>query len=443
MKTHLEDISSVKKKLSVEVEPGDVDKKLDAAYRRLGRQARIPGFRPGKIPRKILETRFGEQVMEDVSRDLIGESLPEAITELAVFPLGTPLIEKETIKTGEPFRYSATMEVRPRLEVKDYLNVAVEKEKVSVTEADVQKQLEQIREGNGKLTAVSGDRAAQTGDYVVLEYRGFVDGEPLEGIHSDNFLLKIGSNDFHPRFEESLVGLGKGREADIHVDFEENYYHSKLAGKGVDFKVKIHDIKEMVLPDLDDTFAKNLGAGFNDLSELKEKIRENLTDRENRRVEKELKQRLIETVCKEVECELPQTLVASEISYAVENIRQNFIRSGASLEKMGFSEEKMRDEFRPQAEKRVKELLVLGEIARAEGLEINEEDIEEGLKELSQSTGQDVAILRKYYEARDLMGSLKEKLLEEKTLNYLVEHANISEVDKVSDDDRGSEKENR
>jgi len=441
MKTTLEDISAVKKKLLVEIESVEVDKKLNEAYRDLGKRAKIPGFRPGKVPRKILEGRFGSQVVEDVTKSLISETFPQAVNEVETFPLGPPLLEKETLKQGRNFKYSAVMEVRPRFEVKDYLGVDVEKEKFSVTDEDVRKQLEQIRESNGKLTSIDEQRPIQKDDYVILDYEGFEGDSPLEGIKSPNFLLKVGSNDFHPKFEESLIGLNKESETEIKVDFEKTYHHSKLAGKNVNFKVRITDIKEMALPDLNDEFVKNLGAEFKDLEDLKDKVRESITAQEEKRIDRDLKQRLMEKISAGVDFELPQVLVDSEVDYAIENIMQNLIRSGSNLEKAGISEEKLRVDFRPASENRVKDMLVLGEIAKGNEITVEDEDLSQGYKDLAATMGQDPETLRKYYEARNLVDSLKEKLLEEKTLNYLVEHANITEVDKIKKVEDNNKKE--
>jgi trigger factor len=264
---------------------------------------------------------------------------------------------------------------------------------------------------------------------VVLDYQGFEKGQPLEEIHASNFLLKVGGNDFHPKFEESLIGLKKDDEAEIKVQFEASYPHTKLAGKNVDFKVKIIDLKKLVLPELNDEFAQNLGADFNDLKDLNNKVREMTLAQEKRRIDSELKQNLLKKISDSVDFELPQTLVEAEIEQVVENVKENLIRSGSNLEKAGLSEEKLRKDFRPASEKRVKNLLILGEIAKQEKLAVNEEDLNQGFKDLAASTGQDAEILRKYYQAKNLMDALKEKLLEEKTLNYLVENAKISIID--------------
>jgi len=199
MKTTLEDISPVKKKLLIEIDSKEVDKKLNQAYGEIRKTAKIPGFRPGKVPRKILETYFGSQVIDDVTRGLISESFPKAVDEVKTFPLGQPILEKEALKQGQDFNYSAIMEVRPEFEVKDHLGLDVEKEILSVSEEDVQKRLEEIREANGKMVPIEEERQIRDGDFVIVDYEGFEDGQPIEDVKSSNLLVKVGKNDLHPK----------------------------------------------------------------------------------------------------------------------------------------------------------------------------------------------------------------------------------------------------
>lgn len=430
MKTNLEDISAVKKKLTVEIEAEEIDNRLDEAYKTWGKKAKLRGFRQGKVPRKILETHFGDQVIEDVAQTLVSETLTAALAETDTLPLGTPLLEKEPLKQGQRFTYTAIIEVRPKFELNDYLGLELEKEKCSITQEEVLNRLEQIREANGKLVSVEEPRPIRTGDIVVLDYEGFGEGIPLEGVKASNFMLRVGDQDFHPAFEQSLVGLNKDTEKEITVDFEQDYHYSELAGKKVSFKVKIIDIKDKVLPGLDDEFAKGLGTDFVDLEDLKAKLRETLVAEEEKRIDNDLKRRLLEKVSEGVDFELPQVLVESQLTYAVENVRQNLLRRGSSLEKAGISLEKLRADFRPASEKRVKELLLLGEIANKDEITINDDELAEEFKNLASGIGQDPEALKKYYEANNLLNSMREKLLEEKTLNYLVQHAIIIEVEK-------------
>jgi len=430
MKTTLEDINPVKKKLLIEIDSKEVDKKLNQAYGEIRKTAKIPGFRPGKVPRKILETYFGNQVIDDVTRGLISESFPKAVDEVKTFPLGQPILEKEALKQGQDFNYSAIIEVRPEFEVKDYLGVDMEKEMFSISEEDIQKRLEEIREANGKMVSIEEERLIRDGDFVIVDYEGFENDQSLEDVKSSNLLVKVGKNDFHHKFDEALIGLKKEAETEVGIDFEENFYHKKLAGKSVNFKIKIVDIKELVLPELNDEFASNLGADLKDLDSLKNELKKAITSQEEKRIDGELKQRLLEKISEGIDFELPEVLIDAEIDFSARRLNDNLERSGSSLEKAGISEAGLRKEFRPGSEKRVREMLILDRIAKQDQIDIDDDDLEEGYGKLAESMGQDVETVKKYYEARGQVDALKEELLKEKTLNYLVDHANISEVER-------------
>ena len=227
MKTVLEDISSVKKKLLVEVQAEDVNKKLDGAYRSLKKSVKIPGFRPGKVPRNILERYYGKQVIEDVTKDLVSETLPKAVEEVSSVPLTMPVIENEPLKSGQSFRYTAIMEVKPDFELQDYQGLEIEKEISQITDDDVDRQLKEIRNSHGKLVPVDEDRGVDIADYVVVDYQGFEGGEPIEGIQSTDFLVRMGKNDFYPEFEKVLIGLKKGNTSQADISFEATHHHHK------------------------------------------------------------------------------------------------------------------------------------------------------------------------------------------------------------------------
>jgi len=429
MKASLEDISQVKKKLSVEIDAKEVNQKINSAYGQIRKTTKIPGFRPGKVPRKILESYFGKQVAADVASELVNDSFPKAVEETNAFPLSQPELEKGSVKLNENFIYSAIMEVKPQFEVKDYLGLEAEKEIVSIGEDEVRKQLEQIREGNGKLESLTEPRPIREGDFAVVNYQGFENDQPLEGIKNENFLLNVGKGDFHQKFDEALVGLNKNDKTEFVIDFEEDYYNGNLKGKSVRFEVSVVDIKERNLPELTDEFAQNLGADFKDLNELNEQIQKNIVAQEENRVEQDLKRRLIGKISQGTEFEVPQVLVDAEVDFSIRSLQSNFQRSGSSFEKAGISPEMLMQQFRPSSENRVKERLILGQIAQQDDISISDDEFTEGLGKLAAGMGQDIETIKKYYEARGEVDILKEQMLEEKTLNYLVEKANIKEVE--------------
>jgi len=439
MKASIEEITPVKKRLTVEVEAEEVNRKIDEAYKELKKKAKVDGFRPGKVPRNILERHFGDQVTQDVKRGLLSETLPRAFEETKIFPVVMPVIEDESLKAGEGYKYIALMEVRPQFELKDYMGLEVEKEIVSVSDETLNSQLEEIRRVNSRMKPLDEDRGIQNDDCAILEYEAFEGERPIEGMKGENFLVRVGSSQFHPGFEKGLLGLKSGESAEITVDFEQGHPNTKLAGKKVLFKVKVTDVKLMELPELNDDFAKSLGADFNDLESLKNRIREDIKGREEKRVDRELKRKLLDRIAATVSFELPESLVESEMKYAVETVKQNLLRMGSNFDKAGFTEDKVREDFRSASEKRVKDLLILGEMARQNDLTLSETELDEGFADLAKGIGQDPKVVRQYYEAKGLLDGFQDRLLEEKTLNYLVKGAKIREFEaaRIQDTPRG------
>jgi trigger factor len=429
MKTSVEEISSVKRKLTVELDAEEVSKKIEDAYRALQKKAKVHGFRPGKVPRNILERYYGQQVTEDVTKNLVNDTLPQAFEETKTYPLTMPLVENDALKKGEGFKYAAVMEVKPAFELKDYTGIEVEKEKVSVSDEEVDRRLEEIRKANGMLKALEEDRGARQDDCVIVDYEAFEADHPIEGLKAQNFLVKIGTGTIHPDFERGLLGLKAGDTKEITVTFEPDYGHAKLAGKTVTFKVQVTDIKTMELPELNDEFAAALNEEFKDLETLKRKIREDLEAREEKRVDREMKKRLLDKVSGMVAFELPESLVESEMRHAVERVKQNLARIGSDLEKAGLTEEKVRQDVTAACRKRAKDLLILAEVARQNDLTVSEPELAEGFNELARDMGQEPSLLRRYYEARGMAESFREGLLEEKTLNFLAKNARITEVE--------------
>ena len=439
MKASIEQITPVKKRLTVEVEPEEVDRKIEEAYKELKKRAKVDGFRPGKVPRNILQRYYGDQVTQEVKRGLLSETLPQAFEETKIFPVAMPLIENESLKAGGGYTYVALMEVRPEFELKDYMGLEVDKEIVSVSEEVVNSQIEEIRRVNSRLKPLEEARGIRNDDCAIVEYEAFEGEKPIEGMKAQNFLVRVGSDQFHAEFEKGLLGLKAGDSTDITVDFAQDHASAKLAGKKVLFKVKVTDVKIMESPELNDDFAKSLGADFNDLETLKNRIREDIKTREEKRADRELKKRLLDKIGATVSFDLPESLVDSEMRYAVETVKQNLIRMGSSFEKSGLTEEKVREDFRPASEKRVKDLLILGEIARLNDLSLSEIEVDEGFVDLAKGIGQDPKVMRQYYEAKGLLEGFRDRLLEEKTLNYLVRGAKITQIEstRMQDVSRG------
>jgi trigger factor len=433
METSIEEIGQVKRRLNVEIEAEEVAKKLDQTYKELSKRAKIKGFRPGKAPRQVLEQYYGKQILNDVKSDLIKESFSKVLEETELLPLGSPAIEDEAIRPGESFKYSIVMEVRPEFELKDYMGISVEKEILNISEDDVDKKLEEIKEAHAQLISINEERGIKEGDYVVIDYEGFWKDKPLREVKGKGFTVLVGGKNFYPEVESGIVGLRKDDTKDIEIDFNQDFGDRRLAGKTVTFRIHVEDIKKKDPPELNDDFARSLGNDFKSLADLRERVKKEITLQGERRIDREIKDRLLKKITVQVDFELPQVMVEGEIERSIATIKQNLIRSGTRFESAGISEEKMRQDLRTAAEEKVKEELVLGKIADMEDIRLEDSDIRDGFQELAAQTGNDPAALQQYYEKHNLLDSFGNQLLVEKILNHLVQGATITEVKEVSE----------
>jgi len=434
MQTQVEEISQVKRRITVDIEAEKVRLKYDQALRELSKKAKVKGFRPGKTPRSILEQYYGTQIATDVKNDLIRESFPEVLEETGLSPIAGPSIEDGALHPDAPFSYTIEMEVRPNFELKDYRNVSVEKEIPDISEDSVDKKLEELREAHAPLISVDEGREVQEADYAVIDYAGFWDDEPLEEIKGGDFTVLVGKGEFYPEVEAGMVGMKKDDEKEIMVDFNADFTDRRLAGKTVAFRLRVKDIKKKDLPDLNDEFAKSLGDEFPSLAVLRERVHEEMTRQEEQRVDREAKTRLLKKIASTVDFEVPQSLVENEIEQSIASIKQSILRSGSRFESAGLSEERMRDELRPAAESKIKEDLVLGKIADIENITVDEHDTTEGFQRMAAQTGKDPVSLERFYETNNLMGSFRDQLLKEKTLNHLIQGAKITTVKQISEE---------
>jgi trigger factor len=433
MEMNIEEINQVKRRIDVEINAEEVTRKLDNAYRKLSKKAKVKGFRPGKVPRRILEQYYSQQVLSDVKSDLIEESFSQVLEKSNLYPLGKPSLEDGVMKPGESFKYTIVMEVKPDFELKDYMGISVEKEIVNVSEDDVDKRLEEIQEAHANLNPITTDRKIRDGDYVIIDLEAFWNNKPLKDINAQDVLIQVGSGNFYPEIESGLIGLKKGSDKDMTIAFKEDFHDTRLAGKDVVFSINIKDIKEKELPKLNNQFAKGLGGDIKSLAGLKKKVKEELFAQEERRVDGELRKRLLKKITDSVDFELPQVAVEGEIERSVAMLKQNLMMRGARFESTGLSEEKMREDLREGAEQKVKENLVLGKIADLENIDLDEDTIREGFKNLAAQTGRDMAQLRRYYEENHLMDSFRNQLLVEKILNHCIQGASITEVERISE----------
>jgi len=426
MKASVEEISPVKRKISVEIPGDEVVKEVDSFYKDLGKKAKIKGFRPGKVPRDILERYFKDYVKAEVIQKLIEESYPKALSETELQPVSPPAIDPGEFVGGKPFQYSAVFEIKPDIKMEGYTGLKLEGKKEEVKDEEVEQRLKGLQNLHANLTTLSEARPIQVGDYVIVDYEAYAEGKPLEGGKAVDFTVEVGSGQFIPTFEERLIGLKLEEEKEIEVTFPADYGYQKWAGKTVSFRVKIKEIKAKILPPLDDEFAKDLGDSS--LEELKAKLKGEIEKEKALALEQQLRNQAVDQLIEGNPFEVPESLVEEQAKAMVSDTKLRLAAQGVALKNLGVSEEKLRGDYQATAQKQVKMFLILEKIASQEGIAVTDEEADARLKEISERMRQPFDTVKRYYEKNHLLPEVKAGILRDKTLNFLLEKANVEYV---------------
>jgi trigger factor len=425
MKVEIEDLSEVKRKLRIEVPSSEVVQEVDRAYRELGKQAKVKGFRPGKVPRSILELYYHKQVEQEVSDTLVRRSLGEALKEKALEPIKLDWPEAPPqMVAGEDYRYSVELEVSPEFEVEDYLELQLAAPEVQVTDQEVEGRLEEIRQGNAVLKPPAETRGVQEGDFVVLDYQSHFGGQAVEGGKAEGTYMEVGKGKFNLEFERNLLGLMPGAESRFAVALPDDFANPLLAGKVVEFQVKVHEVKEKVEVELNDAFAQSLGGNFQLVADLRTAVREDIIKGKERERQAYLENQAMDHLLTRHPFELPPSLIQQEQENIFREQWDRLSQHGVNL--AGVDHSKMLEAAKPLAERRVRIKLVLQKIAAQEGIDVDDAEVEATLARLAVHGGRDVAQVKKFYDEHDLLGTLRSQLRDEKTMKLLLEKANIA-----------------
>jgi trigger factor len=427
MKVSVEEISSIKKKMNVEVPEEQVIKEVDSFYRDLNRKAKIKGFRPGKVPRNILERHFKDYVKAEVIQKLIQESYPQALSEAKLHPISNPLIDPGEMESGKPFQYAATIETKPEINLEGYIGLKIDGKKEGVKDEEVEERLKNLQNIHAQLKTVSEPKPVQRGDFVILDYEASMDNKPLDEGKATDFTVEVGSGRFIPDLEEKLVGLKPDEEKAIELSFPEDYGYKKWAGKTLSFHVKIKEIKEKILPVLDDEFAKDLG-DYSSLEALRLKLREEIEKDKKLILERQLKDQMVEQLLQANSFEVPESLVEEQTRTLVSDTKMRLATQGVEFKNLGVSEEKLQGDYRETAQKQVRTFLILEKIADQEGITVTDGEAEDRVREISERIHQKFDVLKRYYEKNGLIPEVKAGIMSEKVLNFLLEKANVNYV---------------
>ncbi|MBF2519874.1 trigger factor [Listeria marthii] len=411
-------------KLTFEIEQEKVKEGLDRAFVKVRKTLNVPGFRKGKVPRQIFNQRFGEEALfQDALDILLPEVYSAAIDEAGIDPVDTPQVNIESMEKGETWVLTAEVTVKPEVKLGDYKGLEVEKRETTLTTEELEAELKQLQERQAELV-VKEDAPAENGDTVILDFEGFKDGVAFEGGQAENHSLELGSGQFIPGFEEKLVGLKAGDEADIELTFPEEYHAEDLAGQAVVFKVKLHEIKTKEVPTLDDELAKDIDEEVETLDELKEKISKRLQEAKEESVAQAKQEEVIAKAVENAEVDIPHAMVHHEADHLMNHFAQDLQAQGLTPELYyqftGQTEEAMHAQMEKDAEKRVKMNLVLEAIAEAENIEPTEEAIDEEISTLAEKYGMEKDAVR---AALGDMSELKSDLKIRKAIDVLLDSA--------------------
>lgn len=426
MKVTVEELSPSKRALNVEVPTERVADRVEAAFREWSQKLQLPGFRRGRVPREVIRRRFEAEVNEEVLRALIPDSYQEALTQAAIEPVSQPAVEDIHFHAGEPLRYRAVVEVKPPVTVQDYRGVALEREKVEVSDQEVDRALEYLREDAAEYVPMEGWPALKD-DLVILDHEGSVNGKPFKGGNGKNLTVALGHEGYLPGFAEQLTGMQKGDTKQFRLQMPAEYPRKELAGRPVEFRVTVKEVKKRRVPELNDDFAKSVG-DVETLAALRDKLRQQLQQRKTREQDAALKRALMDKLVQQTAIEAPETMVEREAAALLEELAMTFRATGGRPEGLPDNPEALKTHAREAATRRVKEALLLEAVAKQEQLTVTDEEIAAEANTLAGLYRQDPAAVRRALEDPARRAGLAGRLLERKALDFLFQHATITDA---------------
>lgn len=425
MSLQVEKLEKNMAKLTIEVPADDLEKALQSAYMKQKNKISLPGFRKGKVPRQMIEKMYGAEIFyDDAANELIPKAYADAYDETDLDIVSRPEINVVQIEKGKPFIFTADVATKPEVTLGEYKGLEIEKVSTRVTQKEVDAKIQEEAEKNARTITVT-DRPVQDGDEVILDFEGFVDGVAFEGGKGENYPLTIGSGSFIPGFEEQLVGVEAEKETEVKVTFPEDYHAEDLKGKEAVFKCTVHEIKAKELPEIDDEFAAEVSE-FDTLEEYKADIKAKIKEQKASEGKRKQEDQAVDAAVKNAQYEIPQPMIETQVMQMADDFAQRIQSQGISLEQYfqftGMTADKMMDELRPQAIKRIETRLVLEAIAKAENIEISDEKLDEELAKMAESYKMEVDKLKEFMGENEKK-QMKEDMAVQEAVTFLVENA--------------------
>jgi trigger factor len=425
LEVEVEETGAIQRGVRVTVPSKRVSRAFEKAYKQLGRQVVVKGFRPGKAPRSVLEKLYGPSIAEDVERTVVSETLADAFAQADLEPVSEPSIDAPLPENGEPLVYTATVEVKPTISLPELTGLPASRPVVSVDEDAVDTQINHLRERQAPLVDEAPETEAATGHYLTIDYVGRIDGEAFEGGSGQGVTLELGSNRFIPGFEEQLEGAKADEDREVRVTFPEDYGHAELAGKEARFAVHVAKLQRRELPTVDDAFAKEVG-DHESVDALRASLRADLESQQERQAEAELRRTLLDSLLERTEFEAPAGMVDRQLNHRLEMAARQL--GGAFGDQLPEQLARWREEWRESAEREVREHLVLEAVADAKGFEASDEDLDGRLEQIARDQGIDLERLRTAYEEPGMTDALRSEIASERALDFLRSEAKVEEV---------------
>lgn len=386
MSVQVEKLEKNMAKLTIEVSSEEFEKAIAKAYKKNKNKISMPGFRKGKAPRAMIEKMYGKGVFyEDAANSIIPDAYADAAKESELEIVAQPEIDVTQIESGKPFIFTATVALKPEVTLGEYKGIEVEKKEVEVTDEEVDTEINRVRESNARMIDID-DRAAQDGDTVVIDFDGYVDGKQFEGGKAEDYSLVIGSHSFIDNFEEQLEGKNIGEDVTVNVTFPENYQAEELQGKPAEFKVKIKEIKVKELPELDDDFAQDV-SNFDTIAEYKEDLKKKLAENKEEALKREREETVIGKIIENAQMDIPEQMVEAQTRQMTQEFAQRLSSQGLSIDQYmqftGLTPQKMIEELKPQALKRIQSRLVLEAVVAAENIETSEDELNKEIENMA------------------------------------------------------------
>ena len=428
MEIAVENLSDLTRKLTITLPKETVGPALDKAFAKINKEVRLKGFRRGKIPQSVLEKNFRDQIQAEVGEKLVQETYFDAVEKEGLEPVVHPEIAEHRFPEDGTFVYVALVDIKPQIELKEYKGLEVEKPVLTVGEEEVDKELTLLQRHQAALKTAEEGHVIAMDDVAVVDFQGFHNGKAMKEVRNENYSVDIGMNRLGKDFEEKLIGMKKGDKALYEVDFPADYPNPLLAGKKVEFKVDVKDVKVRVKPELDDEFAKDIKPELTSLQALRDDIRARLQKAKDDALQGDLDDRIMHKLIELNPFEVPQRLVNYEIQEMLKQTEENLKRSGLSFESAGINLEELVEKNRDVAAKRVKGDFLLKKIAEVEEIKIADEDIQRGYQRIADQYRMTLDEVKKYFQRREEILPFMNELHNEKVLNFLREQARFTSV---------------